>query len=59
MKNDPNARIEDKLDTVIGLLQHLIAIELSKEGMTQENIGKSLRVAKATVVKMLKGTKKE
>lgn len=58
MDNKHNA-IEDKLDTVIRLLQHLLAIELAREGMTQEAIGKHLRVAKASVVSMLRGAKKD
>lgn len=59
MGKDKNQTIEKKLDTVIELLQHIVAMELSKSGMTQEAIGKHLHVAKATVVKMLKGVKKD
>lgn len=59
MANDKNQIIEKKLDTVIDLLQHLLALELSKNGVTQEAIGKHVHVAKATVVKMLKGVKKD
>lgn len=51
--------VEEKLDRVIGLLEHLVALELAKGGATQQVIGKSLRVAKARVVRMLAGTKKE
>ncbi len=56
---DTNKAIEKKLEDVIVLLQHLVAIELSRSGATQEAIGKQLHVAKATVVEMLKGVKKE
>ncbi len=42
---------------VIELLQNLLALELSKGGVTQDVIGKRLHVAKATVVEMLKGVK--
>ena len=59
MVKDKNQIIEKKLDTVIELLQHLLALKLSKNGVTQEAIGKRVHVAKATVVKMLKGVKKE
>jgi len=59
MKKNTNQTVEKKLDAVIGLLQHLVALELSKSGVTQEVIGKRLHVAKATVVEMLKGIKKE
>lgn len=54
-----NAGIEKKLDVVIELLQNLLALELSKGGVTQDIIAKRLHVAKATVVEMLKGVKKE
>jgi len=59
MGKDKNQIIEKKLDTVIELLQHIVALELAKSGMTQEAIGKRLHITKATVVKMLKGVKKE
>jgi predicted transcriptional regulator len=55
-KQDP---LEQKLDKVIELLQHLVALELSRRGATQEEIGKSIHVAKAAVVKMLVGIKKD
>lgn len=59
MVNNDNQNIEKKLDVVIELLQQLLALKLSKNGVTQEIIGKRLHVAKATVVEMLKGIKKE
>ncbi len=59
MTKDTNQTIEKKLDVVIELLQHLVAVELTKSGVTQEVIGKRLHVAKATVVEMLKGLKKD
>lgn len=58
MTKDTNQTIEKKLDVVIELLQHLVAVELTKSGVTQEVIGKRLH-AKATVVEMLKGVKKD
>lgn len=51
--------VERKLDTVIELLQHLLALELSRSGVTKALIGKRLHVAKATVVQMLSGVKQE
>jgi predicted transcriptional regulator len=58
-QKDPGNIHEQKLDKVIELLQHLIVLELSRRGATQEAIGKNLRVAKSSVVKMLSGTKRE
>ena len=59
MAKSINQITEKKLDIVIELLQHLVALELSKSGVTQKVIGKRLHVAKATVVEMLKGVRKE
>jgi len=59
MAKNSNHTIEEKLDVIIELLQNLLALELSKSGVTQADIGKRLHVAKATVVEMLKGVKKE
>jgi len=59
MPNDNNQIIEKKLDVLIELLQHLLALELSKSGATKKVIAKRLHVATATVVEMLKGIKKE
>lgn len=55
MARKPNTTIEQKLDEAIGLLRHLLALELAREGVTQQAIAKHIRVAKATVVNMLKG----
>jgi predicted transcriptional regulator len=52
-------RVEEKLDEVIALLQRLVALELSRRGVTQEAIGKSLHVAKAAIGEMLAGVKKD
>lgn len=40
-------------------MQHLLAIELYKLDVTQEDIGKHLGIAKASVNKLLKGIKKQ
>ena len=58
MLKNSNRTPEQKLDTIIDLLRHLLALELARGGLTQEAIGKHLHVAKATVVQMLRGIKK-
>lgn len=58
MARKPNATVEQKLDEAVGLLRHLLAIELAREGVTQQAIAKHIHVAKATVVNMLKGVKR-
>ena len=52
-------RLEKKVDRVIGLLQHLLALELAKGGISQAEIGKHLKVAKSSVVRMLRDFSKE
>jgi hypothetical protein len=42
---------------MIGLLQQLVALEMAREGTPKQTIAKHLRLAKATVVSMLKGVK--
>jgi hypothetical protein len=59
MANKTDSSIEQKLDTMIDLLKHLLALELSKSGVTQQEICAHLHVSKSTVVDMLKGVKKE
>lgn len=59
MAKGNNQIIEKKLDTLIELLQRLLALELLKNGVTMQEIGKHLHVATKTVVKMLAGVKKE
>ena len=59
MARNANSTAEQKLDTIVTLLQHLLALELARSGLTKEAIGKHLHVAKATVVKMLRGVKKD
>jgi len=55
--NGENAALERKLEAVIGLLQQLVALEMAREGTPKQTIAKHLRLAKATVVSMLKGVK--
>jgi predicted transcriptional regulator len=56
---DNNKNLEKKLDIIIEMMQHLLALEFSKNGVTQEVVAKKLHIAKASVVGMLKGIKKE
>jgi predicted transcriptional regulator len=51
--------VEMKLDVLIEIMQQMLAIELSKQGMTHEEIRQRLHVGKATVNEMLKGIKKD
>jgi len=55
---DSEASLEKKLNLAIGLLQHLLALELAREGVPQQDIAKHLRLAKASVGKMLTGVKR-
>ena len=50
--------LEEKIDTVIGLLQHLVALELARSGVRQTVISKHLHVANAKVGKLLEGVKR-
>ena len=55
MPRHKHVAAEQKLDAIVGLLQHLLALELARSGLTKEAIGKRLDVAKPTVVTMLHG----
>jgi predicted transcriptional regulator len=56
---DNDELIQKKLDTIIDLLRHLVALELSSRGVSRDIIGKRLHIAKSTVVDMLKGIRSE
>jgi predicted transcriptional regulator len=58
MNDKRSNTVNEKLDEAVGLLQHLLALELAREGVPQQAIAKHIHVAKAKVVKMLKGVKK-
>lgn len=45
----------DKSSQMVGLLQQLVAIELLKGGVSQDEIRKRLGIAKGSVTKILKG----
>jgi len=59
MNKDSGKIIEEKLDSMIELLQNLLALELARSGVAKAEIGKRVHVATAKVVKMLKGVKRE
>lgn len=57
MGRNKQPELEAKLDAIIGLLQHILALQLAAAGVKQVEIGKHIHVATATVGKLLKGTK--
>ena len=58
MARKKSAKTEsEKLDTLIALTQTMVAIELSKGGVPQAQIAKTLGIATATVNNLLKGYK--
>ncbi len=59
MATKNNETVEGKLDALIELMQQLLALELSRSGVSQVEIGKRVHVATATVGEMLKGVKKK
>ncbi|HWD21435.1 MAG TPA: hypothetical protein VHB20_19370 [Verrucomicrobiae bacterium] len=58
MPKDHDQIIEEKLDTVIELLQNLLAVQLANGGVPQGEIGKRVHVSTAKVGEMLQGFKK-
>jgi hypothetical protein len=57
-KRDEDGTVQ-KLDLIVELLRQSLAVQLYKSGASKEAIGKHLHVAKASVVKMLKGVSRE
>ena len=55
----PEDNSEEKLDTIIELLKHLIALELARAGVPQAKIAKRVKLATGTINKMLQGVKKQ
>jgi DNA-binding NarL/FixJ family response regulator len=49
--------IEQKLDTMVDLLKYLLAVELARCGVPQTQIAKRVRLATATVNKVVQGVK--
>jgi hypothetical protein len=58
-KKSDKDEVVQRLDVIVQLLQQSLAIELYKGGASMEVIGKHLHIAKASVVKMLKGVNRE
>ena len=58
-KNQDEDPTNQKLELIIELLKQSLAIELYKSGASKDVIGKHLHIAKASVVKMLKGVSRE
>ncbi len=61
MNNDNPSldKITAKLDELIILMKHSIAIQLYLSKVTQDDIAKNLNLSKTTVNQMVKGIKKE
>lgn len=55
----PANQTDEKLNTIIELLKALVAVELARGGVPQAQIAKRVKMATATVNKMLKGIRKE
>ncbi len=59
MAKDTNVILVEKIDTAIGLLKHLVVLELARQGATQQTIAKHIHASKSSVVEMLQGTKRD
>lgn len=59
MAKDADEALIERLDTAIGLLKHLVVLELARQGATQQAIAKHIHASKSSVVEMLKGTKRD
>ncbi len=57
MDTDSTQQLKKKLDAMIGLLQNLLALELSRSGVPHNQICKRLHVTNKKVGQMLAGTK--
>lgn len=57
MQEGGNVGVEKRLDTIVGLLQHMLALQLADKGVRRTEIGKHIHLATATVGKMLKGVR--
>lgn len=56
---EKNKNLEDKLEQIAVTMKHILAIELYRNGIPQTDIAKHLRIATASVNKMLKGMKRD
>ena len=59
VKKESSDEINKKLDVIVELLRQSVAIQLYKNGASKDVIGRHLHIAKASVVKMLKGVDRE
>lgn len=59
MPKDHNQIVEERLGAIVELLQNLLALELSKGGVSQGQIGKRVHVSTAKVGEMLQGIRKD
>jgi hypothetical protein len=57
MPKDQTQIIDEKLTTIIELLQNLLALELARNGATHSQICKRIHVTNKKVGEMLKGAK--
>jgi hypothetical protein len=57
MPKQAETSVEQKLDIIIGLLKHLVVLELARSGVKQAEIAKHVRFATAKVSTLLKGVK--
>jgi hypothetical protein len=46
MNDKRSNTVNEKLDEAVGLLQHLLALELAREGVPQQAIAKHIHVAR-------------
>jgi len=53
--DDLNKKKLEKLESIEGLLKHILAVQLCQAGVNQEIIAKHLKIAKAKANKFLKG----
>jgi len=54
MNENDGQVIEQKLDKIILLLQHLVAVQMYRTGASRVVIRRNLHVAKSTIVDMLR-----
>jgi predicted transcriptional regulator len=59
MAKTPPSPFEDTMNEMVRLLRTLVARDMARAGVTQEDIGKHLHVAKAEVGPMVRGIRKK
>lgn len=58
MPKDHDSAVIERLDRIVSLLQHMLALQLAEKGVPHQVIGKRIRAAKASVGEMLKGVER-